>query len=196
MSKRNVKKEGIPRRSWLVHSATGAGAAWVASHWPAILAAQEHAQRATNAGQAGRYEFLSPEQAAEVESMAAQIIPTDGTPGAREAKVIYFIDRALTQFDRDKQPLYTQGLRDLLSETREMFPSAGKFSSLTSAQQIQLLTAIERTPFFEQVRLHTIIGFFADPKYGGNQDKIGWKLIGFEGQFHWSPPFSPHYKQG
>ena len=194
MSKRSAKGQGIPRRSLLIHSATGAGGAWIISHWPEVLAAQEHAHQATKAGQ-GRFEFLSPEQAVEVESMAAQIIPTDDTPGAREAKVIYFIDRALTTFDREKQPLYMQGLKDLSTTTRELFPSADKFSSLTSAQQIQLLTAIERTPFFEQVRVHTIIGFFADPKYGGNQDKIGWKLIGFEDKFHWSPPFSPHYKQ-
>ena len=24
-------------------------------------------------------------------------------------------------------------------------------------------------------------GFFADPMYGGNRDKIGWKLVGFPG---------------
>ena len=194
MRKRSAKKQGIPRRSWLVHSASGVGAAWVASHWPGILAAQEHAQRATEAGQAAKFQFFSSEQAVEVDNMAARIIPTDDTPGAREAKVTYFIDRALTTFDREKQPLYTQGLKDLQAKTRELFPNADKFSSLTSAQQIQLLTAIERTPFFEQVRLHTIIGFFADPKYGGNQDKVGWKLIGFEDKFHWSPPFSPYYK--
>jgi gluconate 2-dehydrogenase gamma chain len=129
-----------------------------------------------------------------VESVAAQIIPTDDTPGAREAKVIYFIDRALTTFDRDKQPLYTEGLKDLQTKTRELFPNTERFSSLTAAQQIQLLSAIERTPFFEQVRLHTIGGFFADPKYGGNAGKVGWQLIGFEDKFHWSPPFSPHYQ--
>jgi gluconate 2-dehydrogenase gamma chain len=195
MSKRSGRKQGIPRRSLLIHSASGAGAAWIVSHWPEILAAQEHAQRETKAGQTARFEFFSPEQAAEVESMAAQIIPTDDTPGAREAGVIYFIDRALTTFDRENQMLYTEGLKDLSTKTRELFPGAGQFSGLTSAQQIQLLTAIERTPFFEQLRIHTIMGFFADPKYGGNQDKVGWKLIGFEDKFHWSPPFSPYYKQ-
>jgi gluconate 2-dehydrogenase gamma chain len=194
MTKQNAENQRIPRRSLLVHSASGAGVAWVASHWPGILAAQEHAQRQTKAGRTASFEFFSPVQAVEVEGIAAQVIPTDETPGAREAKVIYFIDRALTTFDRDRRPLYTQGLRDLLIKTRELFPNADRFSSLTSAQQIQLLTAIERTPFFEQVRVHTIIGFFADPKYGGNQDKIGWKLIGFEDYFHWSPPFSPYYK--
>jgi len=194
MSKRTPKTQGIPRRSLLVQSASGAGAAWVASHWAGILAAQQHAQRAGKPGKAAGFEFLSPEQAAEVESVAAQIIPTDDTPGAREAKVIYFIDHALTNFDRDKQPLYTQGLKDLQTKTRELFPNTERFSSLTVAQQIQLLSAIERTPFFEQVRLHTIVGFFADPKYGGNAGKVGWQLIGFEDKFHWSPPFSPHYQ--
>jgi len=24
-------------------------------------------------------------------------------------------------------------------------------------------------------------GFFSDPIYGGNRDKIGWKLVGFPG---------------
>jgi gluconate 2-dehydrogenase gamma chain len=28
---------------------------------------------------------------------------------------------------------------------------------------------------------NTLEGFFADPMYGGNRDKIGWKLVGFPG---------------
>ena len=28
--------------------------------------------------------------------------------------------------------------------------------------------------------------------YGGNRDKVGWKLIGFEDRFHWNAPFG-HY---
>jgi len=35
------------------------------------------------------------EQAAEVEAFTSRIIPTDDTPGAREAGVVYFIDRGL-----------------------------------------------------------------------------------------------------
>ena len=176
----------------LAGAASGLSSAWLASNWPEILVAQEHAQRAAKASKSGRaakFGFFLPEQAAEVEAMAAQIIPTDDTPGAREAKVIYFIDSALTTFDRDKQPVYVQGLKDLQAKTRELFPGTASFSALTSAQQIQLLTAIERTAFFAQVRQHTIVGFFADPKYGGNQDRIGWKLIGFEDKYNWSPPF-------
>ncbi len=135
------------------------------------------------------FQFFSGEQAAEVEAATAQIIPTDDTPGAREAKVIHFIDRALTTFDRDKQPCYTQGLRDLQAKVRELFPQTESFSDLTSAQQVQVLEAIEKTEFFELLRLHTIMGFFARPDYGGNYNQVGWKLIGFEDKSTFSPPF-------
>ena len=182
------------RRSFLVGSATGLSSAWLASNWSGILAAQEHAQRAAATGQPGKLEFFSPEQAAELESVAAQIIPTDDTPGAREAGTVYFIDRALTTFDRAGQAVYTQGLGSLQAKTRELFPSSNKFSGLTSAQQIEVLKGIEKTPFFAQIRLHTITGFLANPEYGGNQDQIGWKLIGFEGKFHYAPPFG-YYDQ-
>jgi gluconate 2-dehydrogenase gamma chain len=68
----------------------------VISNWPAILASQQHAHEAAAAATPPHLEFFSPAQASEVEAMAAQIIPTDDTPGAREAHVIYFIDRALS----------------------------------------------------------------------------------------------------
>ena len=35
--------------------------------------------------------------------------------------------------------------------------------------------------FFGLLHRNTMEGFFADPIYGGNRDKVGWKLIGFPG---------------
>ncbi len=52
-----------------------------------------------------------------------------------------------------------------------------------------MLKAFEKNEFFETVRAHTIMGFFADPSYGGNYDKMGWKLIGFQDDFYFKPPF-------
>ena len=34
---------------------------------------------------------------------------------------------------------------------------------------------------FHLLALHTRQGFYADPIYGGNKNRVGWKLIGFEG---------------
>ena len=157
----------------------------MAAHMPEILAAQEHAHRAAASGAEAKLGFFTPEQSAEIEAVAAQILPADSTPGAREARVIFFIDRALTTFDKDKQKIYLNGLTQLQKK-------AGKktrFSELSSGQQIALLKKIEKSEFFELVRFHTIAGFFANPEYGGNQDRIGWKLIGFQDSFSFEPPF-------
>jgi gluconate 2-dehydrogenase gamma chain len=35
--------------------------------------------------------------------------------------------------------------------------------------------------FLPLLALHTRQGFYADPVYGGNRDRVGWQLIGFEG---------------
>ena len=177
------------RRQFLFGSVSGLSSAWLALRWPAILAAQEHAQRASASGGPAQFQFFSPEEAVEIEGVAAQVIPSDDAPGAREAHVIYFIDRVLATFDRDKQPVYTQGLKDLRHKTQELFSNANRFSSLTPTQQIQLLTAIEKTDFFELVRLHTIMGYLSGPEYGGNYNQTGWKLIGFEEQMTYDPPF-------
>ena len=44
----------------------------------------------------------------------------------------------------------------------------------------QTSTEIE-LDFFPLLALHTRQGFYADPIYGGNKDRVGWKLIGFQG---------------
>jgi gluconate 2-dehydrogenase gamma chain len=181
-----MSTQGKSRREFLIQSATGLSAAWIAANYSSILEAAEYAQRAPAGQPAG---FFTPDQATEVEAMAAQIIPSDSTPGAREAKVINFIDRALTTFEKEHQEDYTKGLAELAAQTKQMFPSATKFSALTSEQQIQVLTAMEKSPFFNLVRTHTITGFFASPVHGGNQNKVGWKLVNYDDSLNFRPPF-------
>jgi gluconate 2-dehydrogenase gamma chain len=65
------------------------------------------------------------------------------------------------------------------------------FDKLDGAHQDQVLTALEKgqldfsevpaSTFFSMLYENTLEGFFADPLYGGNRDKVGWKLIGFPG---------------
>ncbi|MBI3693287.1 MAG: gluconate 2-dehydrogenase subunit 3 family protein [Acidobacteria bacterium] len=154
--------------------------AYLAACWPEILAAQEHAHRAAQSGAPGKFEFLSPAQAAVVDAIAAQIIHSGDSPGAREAGAVYFIDRALTTFESEKKRLYAEGVARL---------EAQGFARLTSEQQIQALQAIEKTEFFQTIRAHTIMSFLASPEYGGNRDLAGWKWIGFEDRFAFEPPF-------
>ena len=177
------------RRSFLAASFTGLNAAWVAASYPGILAAQNYVRKATEGGQLPPLAALTEAQAAEVDAMAAQIIPSGSSPGAREAHCVYFIDRALSTFDKKKQQAYVQGLQDLQAKTEQLYPNAGKFSALTPDQQIKTLTEIEKTPFFEMVRVHTILGFLSRPEHGGNYEKAGWKLIGYDDSLNFKSPF-------
>src|SRR5215216_7384346 len=128
-----MTKDEISRRLFLTRSF----GALLASQWPEILAAQEHAHRAAQSITPVKFEFFTPEQAVEVEAIAAQIIPTDDTPGAREAHLIYFIDRALSTFDKDQQPLYVKGMEQIQAKVKKSFLKKQKFSDLKPEQQIK-----------------------------------------------------------
>jgi gluconate 2-dehydrogenase gamma chain len=180
------------RRYFLASSAAAVASAWFAAEWPGIAAAGAYAEAAKQSTQAGlpvKFAVFSDEQAAELDAVVSQIIPTDATPGAHEAGIVYFIDRSLATFARSSRTLYMQGFDQLQAKSVQMFAGSSKFSALTSAQQIQLLTAIETTPFFKTVRDHTVIGMFASPQHGGNYQKVGWALIGFEDRLNFAPPF-------
>jgi gluconate 2-dehydrogenase gamma chain len=177
------------RREFLLSSLSGVGAAWAVANYAGIEEAYAFVQQSARAGQATTFAFFTPAQAAEIEAMAAQIIPTDATPGAREARVIVFIDRILNTFERDSQAAYTKGLGELAAQTKQSFPTATTFSALSAAQQIQVLTAMEKTPFFNLVRTHTITGFFAAPVHGGNANKVGWTLVKYDDSLNHKPPF-------
>jgi gluconate 2-dehydrogenase gamma chain len=205
----------LSRRRFLAQGAGGLSAVWVSAHWPALLAAAAHAHHAAQSAVALKFEFFSPEEAKEIEAITARIIPTDDTPGAREAGVVYFIDRGLSTFAVDDQKTYREGLPELQARVTEMFPGAAKFFALTPDQQDEVLHSFDepaepgkvarpaarnlrRRPgaqnFFETLRQHTIVGYLIDPDFGGNRDGAGWKVIGREREHTFQPPFGYYDK--
>ena len=172
----------LSRRQWVLASLGFASAS-------EIIAAQQHAHQAVTSNPRPAFGYFDVATAAEIEAIASQILPSDETPGAREAGVIYFIDGALTTFDKDKQAAYRSGLAAIQIKRKELFPGSRSIASLTGDQQIALIHAIEKLEFFELLRMHTLIGFLGAPSYGGNRDQVGWKLIGFEDRMAFAPPF-------
>src|SRR5690242_19944717 len=85
-------KETVTRRSFLSRGAAGLSAAWASAHWPALLAAATHAHQAAKSAAARKFEFFTADEAKEIDAITSRIIPTDDTPGAHEAGVVYFID--------------------------------------------------------------------------------------------------------
>jgi Gluconate 2-dehydrogenase subunit 3 len=202
----------LSRRGFLTQTLTGMSAAWISANWPAMLSAAAHAREASQSASTAKFEFFSPEQAAEVEAVSARIIPTTDTPGAREAGVVFFIDRALVTFAKDNQKMYTEGLPAVQARVRELFPGTEKFSAATPEQQDQVLESLDeqsarggRRPFrplvgaqsfFETVRVDTVMGFLIDPDSDkkGNRDGVGWKVIGREREHMFQPPFGYYDK--
>src|SRR5579885_2518357 len=127
------------RRQFLLQSVTGFSAAWISAQWPALVAAAEHGRREAQLAARQRLEFFSPAEAVEIDAISSRVIPTDETPGAHEAGVVYFIDRALTTFAADSQAIFRDGLPELQARVTEIFPQLAKFSAGTPEQQDQVL---------------------------------------------------------
>jgi hypothetical protein len=162
---------------------------WIAAHWPNIAAAAHHADEASGAPVPLGFEFLNAADAADVEAISAQIVPSGATPGAREAHAVYFIDRALATFFSGWSQDFRAGLTQFQSAYRASNPALASFSKAVSNAQIAYLKTVDGTPFFDSVRTLTLLGMFSSPKYGGNFGGAGWKLMGFVDQHAFTPPF-------
>ncbi len=128
--------------------------------------------------------FLTQAEAETVEAITARIIPSDGRPGAQEARVVDFIDHMLATTYVAQQQAYREGLLELDQLSRRRF--GRQFVAVGEKEQDELLSGMERQEirewkeagdFFSTIRLHTIEGMFSAPKYYGNADRLGWQLL-------------------
>jgi len=123
---------------------------------------------------------LSADEAATLAAVCARIIPTDERgPGAKEARAVVYIDRSLGGWLASSRDAYAAGLTSIDETARKK--SGRKFVELTPSEQDAVLTDVQETPFFALVRTHTIQGTFCDPVYGGNNNFVGWDLLGYPG---------------
>jgi gluconate 2-dehydrogenase gamma chain len=134
---------------------------------------------------------LTPAEAATLRAIVARIIPADENgPGALEARADRFIDRALAGALKNQRTAYSTGLAALDAHAKSS--KKAEFAQLSPADQDAVLTDMQANQvtgftgggsaqFFNLVRTHTIQGTFSDPFYGGNENFVGWELIGYPG---------------
>jgi len=114
---------------------------------------------------------LTPAQARLVEVVAELIIPATETPGAREAGVPQFIDRALADYlDKGQAQRLLGGLERMDADARAAHGDV--FVALTPQQQVELLTTYDReaatvpgqssgdTHFFRALEDLVTVGYF------------------------------------
>lgn len=177
----------VTRRNFLKSGGTLSAVSLVRLGAPALMSLGAAAHAALETG--AELSVLRGPEAADLAAIAARIIPTTDTPGAREAGVIYFFDRAFADAMAADLPAVRLGLAEFNTLLRDA-GHEGRFADLDADAQDKFLRARERSTFFELARTMTIFGFFAMSSYGGNRDGVGWELLGFKGhQGAWSYPF-------
>jgi gluconate 2-dehydrogenase gamma chain len=87
------------------------------------------------------------------------------------------------------QEIYRIGIREINEYCRARHEKL--FEHLPPPRQDEVLKALEQDKvelpslssklFFDLLWRNTEEGYFADPMYGGNRGKVGWKLLGFPG---------------
>jgi hypothetical protein len=180
--------EDLTRRLFLQGSGTVAGSVLARAGIPAFVAAAQAACTARDAG--ATFENVTSAEAREFEAIATRILPTTDTPGAREAGVIWFIDNTYGSIYADFLANDRALLADFQAGVATMFAGAELFSDLDEKDQDTYLKRREGTEFFETVRFKTLAGVFGLSSWGGNQNDVGWKLVGMDGPPHaWSYPF-------
>lgn len=161
-----------------------AGGSWLKFSVPGLAAMSQAACGARE--ESRQFTILSNAEATEIEAIAARILPTTDTPGAREAGVIWFFDQTFGTFNARNLEFARAGL----AEFQQALGEDLTFSELDESAQDEFLKTRDQTSFFNLVWFMTVCGFFGMSKYGGNKDDIGWKLIDVDPNQHaFVPPF-------
>lgn len=135
--------------------------------------------------------FFSKSDNALVKAIFGRLIPgSPEDPGAVEAGAHVYIDHALAGYYRSQGTTYRRGLTAVNSYSRSKYQK--DFVELKSSEQDSVLTDMQKgaatgfdspgaAEFFNTLFLHVREGTFCDPAYHGNQNLVGWKMIGFDG---------------
>lgn len=138
-------------------------------------------------------QFFSEPEYAVVERLTDLIIPSDATPGAREAGVAEFVDFMIAH-DRDKQYKFRTGITWLNAHSEQLL--GHPFTELSQEQQISILEPLaykaknregeeEGREFFSSMREMTAMGFYSS--------EIGYKELDNPAlQYYHSSPACPH----
>jgi gluconate 2-dehydrogenase gamma chain len=151
-----------------------------------------------------RWRALTEDEARTLAAACDRIVPPDQDPGAADAGVVAFIDRQLATRQKKERPRWQAGVRGLDATARRRHGQP--FAELPLDTQTAVLQDVEKgaveaahwagvepVAFFALLRTYTMMGFYGDPRHGGNKDRVSWKMLGvpdppIRGRLHETPP--------
>ena len=137
----------------------------------------------------GPWRTLTEAEAKTLAAVCDRIVPPDQDPGAAQAGAVSFIDRQLATRQKDRRLVYRRCLAalDATASRRHGHP----FAALPADVQTALLRDVEKgrveaadwvgvapPVFFGILVDHTMMGFYGDPRHGGNRGRVSWKMLG------------------
>lgn len=130
-----------------------------------------------------------------LEAICACILPPVNGISTADAGCVNFIDKLLANEEATLAPAYRAALVAFDSAVRT--ESGQGLAALGAERQTAFLERLEDGQFsgwpetvmgqaelFGLLRWHTLLGFLADPRHGGNRDGIGWRALGHPGHLH------------
>lgn len=177
------------RRDFLSTSGSAVGAVWLARLAPFMASLQACVAEAVRDDLP--FTTFTDREGADFDAFAARIVPSDETPGAREAGSVHFADQALGGVLADLLPIVRGGLASLNERAATASGVDAPFADLGPERQDEIITAVEEEDpgFFFFARTLVVLGLVTNPEYGGNRDGVGWAILGFEDTYRYEPPF-------
>jgi hypothetical protein len=188
--------QGLERRQVLEILSLAAAASGFSGFHQWRFICQHHDQAAVTALRPASYtpQFFTASEYVTLECLTGLIIPSDGSPGAREAGVAEFIDfmvahepgqqyefcTGLTWLDAHAQTLHGKPFRELESEQQSSILK--KFAYREQHQPEEE----DGRSFFHLVRRYTVMGFYTS--------RIGLEELNYPGlKFYSASPECPHH---
>ena len=137
-----VRETEINRRDFVSGLASAGTSAWLARHGAKLHTVAAYAASVSSEQP---FDFFTPDQARDFDAISAQIIPSDDTPGAREAHVVRFADRYLATVAKDAQSGMRDNFKIVGDALAKKSSGSRSFAALSNEDQIAFLKELEKT---------------------------------------------------
>ncbi len=142
----------------------------------------------------GNFKFFSPNQATVIEQVTSLIIPSDDSPGAREAGVVFEIDKTVAENQKLKNG-YAKGIESLHQMARQL---GGKdsFLDLSKDEMMEILNMAYASKTLPRAGISNQYGSMLPGILLLNHlirqtiqifytSEAGWEVVGYQGPPQW-----------